>query len=121
MRHKGRSTGILLLLAIAIASGLNVASCTRRDPIRDVWASAVRGEYGRIKDVYLASAPRDVKSVNPDGHNLAATCVEALAGVGDDGAVMTLVELMEEGRRLSFRIARAVAWRNWARKRPRRC
>lgn len=109
MMQKGRLTSLLFLMAVTFALSLSITSCRRDDPVREIWARAVRGEYSQIKETFLANAAPDLSKQSAVGYNLAATCVEALTARADNDAVRTLTELLEAGFPGSFRIARTIA------------
>jgi len=103
----------LLLVIAAICVVVILIGCKQDYPERANWARAFRGEYGQLKELYLADvrpmkpAPTDPKEIDlkkiiNDVQGLSKPrwsfgTVEALAALGDDRAMMTLVEMFAEG------------------------
>ncbi len=79
---------VVLLLAMA------PLGCNRSEqagcPIRAVWAHAIRGEYDAIKDLYLDG------STDGDGEArvIREACIDALAAMDDDGAMLALAGIL---------------------------
>jgi len=58
-------------------------------PIRAVWAHALKGEYDAVKSLYLA---KQTGKAAPIG-TVKDACIDALAAIGDDKAILTLADI----------------------------
>ncbi len=121
-----RHTALLFLASLLLA--LAPLGCDRTEeaacPIRAVWAHALRGEYDILKDVYLGNRTEGqslVFDTDRNGfvwteesadsviaHAVKGTCIDALAAMADDGAMLTLAQILKAQTIPDLRIAQRI-------------